>query len=116
MRVLGLAQGFIDKTAYPEQPVFKHAQSSVVAVRNTLENHAVYCGDFEIINERLGVTAPLPTLGFAGNWAFTDNRKWILGYRLGYFALGLDLDKDADEKVEGDLLDGQLNVYYKAFS
>jgi len=72
-------------------------------------------GDNNVVDEKVGVTAPLPSLGIGGSWAFTDSRKWILNYRVGVFAIGLDLDAEANEEIEGRLIDGGVRVFHKTF-
>jgi len=84
-------------------------QDISTGLRGTLE------GDDQLSTEQVGVTAPLPSIGLSGGWAFTDNRKWILSYRLGAFAIALDLDQGSDEEIKGKLIDSGVYIYHKTF-
>jgi hypothetical protein len=65
----------------------------------------------EIINSRLNSTAPLPTLNFGFNYAFTD--KWMFQSMLGWLAVELELD--ADEDLSGQIINANVGVVWQAF-
>jgi len=65
----------------------------------------------EIINARLDSTAPLPTLNFGFNYAFSD--KWIFQSTLGWLAVELDLG--ADEDLSGQIINANVGVEWQAF-
>jgi len=65
----------------------------------------------EIINERLEVTAPLPTFNIGFSYAFTD--KFSFDSRIGYLALELDIDRDED--FEGRIINSYAGLRWKPF-
>jgi hypothetical protein len=65
----------------------------------------------ELINSRLASTAPLPTLNVGFNYAFTE--QWLFVSKLGWLAVEADLG--ADEKLEGQIINANLGVEWRAF-
>jgi hypothetical protein len=65
----------------------------------------------EIINSQLDSTAPLPTLNFGFNYAFSD--KWMFQSILGWLAVELDLG--ADEDLSGQIINANVGVVWQAF-
>ncbi len=64
-----------------------------------------------IILETSDLTAPLPTVGLSGGYAFTD--KWIFRGSVGVFAISLDWE-DADN-FGGTIVDVNAALFYQAF-
>lgn len=64
------------------------------------------------VEERLDVTAPLPTLDIRFSYAITE--KWLIDLRGGWLSLGLDFDDNED--IEGRILNGDASLRYKAFN
>lgn len=65
----------------------------------------------EIINSQLNSTAPLPTLNFGFNYAFSE--KWMFQSKLGWLAVELELDSDED--ISGQIINANLGVAWQAF-
>lgn len=65
----------------------------------------------EIIDSQLASTAPLPTLKLGFNYAFND--QWLFISELGWLAVELELDDDAD--LEGHIIDSYVGVEWQAF-
>jgi len=63
-----------------------------------------------VLKEETDFTAPLPTFGVAGDYAFTD--KLLLTGRLGIFAIELDLDSS---NIGGSVIDANLYLFHKTF-
>lgn len=64
-----------------------------------------------IIDSRLNSTAPLPTLNFAFDYAFTDH--WLFVSRLGWLAV--EADFAADEELSGQIINAHVGVAWHAF-
>ena len=65
-----------------------------------------------IINSTLKSTAPLPTLNIGFNYAFSEN--WLFQSRLGWLAVDLDLESDAD--LSGEIINANAGILWKAFN
>jgi len=64
-----------------------------------------------IIETESGITAPLPTFGLNGGYAFTD--KWIGKIGIGVFSFDLSLeDEDA---LSGEVLNGYASIQHNTF-
>ena len=68
-------------------------------------------GGGQLIEERSELTAPLPTFGLSGGYAFTD--KWIFRGAIGIFAISLDWE-DADG-FGGTIVDFSATLFYVPF-
>jgi len=68
-------------------------------------------GGGQFIEERSELTAPLPTFGISGGYAFTD--KWIFRGAIGVFAISLDWE-DADN-FGGTIIDFNATLFYVPF-
>ena len=68
-------------------------------------------GGGQLIEERSELTAPLPTFGLSGGYAFTD--KWIFRGAIGIFAISLDWE-DADG-FGGTIVDFNATLFYVPF-
>jgi len=64
-----------------------------------------------IIEQDVGLTAPLPAFGLAGGYAFTD--KWILRGGLGVFAFSFDLSDEED--VSGEIINATVAMQHNTF-
>lgn len=58
-----------------------------------------------------GITAPIPTFGLNGGYAFTD--KWL--GRIGFGYLSFDLALDSERQLSGDVLAGYASLQHKTF-
>jgi hypothetical protein len=65
----------------------------------------------ELFDERVEITAPLPTFDIGYTYAFND--KWLIDANLGYLALSLQLDNDED--LSGRIISSDVSVRWKAF-
>ncbi len=68
-------------------------------------------GGGQFLQETSELTAPLPTFGISGGYAFTD--KWIFRGSVGVFAISLDWE-DADN-FGGTIVDVNAALFYQAF-
>jgi hypothetical protein len=64
-----------------------------------------------VINAESGITAPLPTFGLNGGYAFTD--KWIGKIGIGVFSFDLSLE-DEDE-LSGEVFNSFLSIQHNTF-
>jgi hypothetical protein len=64
-----------------------------------------------LISETSGVTAPLPTIGLSGGYAFTD--KLTFRGSAGFFALNLTLDDD--EELDGRTISANAGLFHQTF-
>ena len=65
----------------------------------------------EVINSQLAQAAPLPTLNFDFDYAFSD--KWLFRSKLGLLAIEANLG--GDELLEGRIFNGAVGVEWRAF-
>jgi hypothetical protein len=65
----------------------------------------------EIIESRLASAAPLPTLNFDFDYAFSD--KWLFRSKLGWLAIETDLG--GDDLLEGKILNAAVGIEWRAF-
>jgi hypothetical protein len=65
----------------------------------------------QLYDERLEITAPLPTLDLGYSYAFND--KWLLDANLGWLAVELQLDDDED--LSGSIISADISMRWKAF-
>ncbi len=65
----------------------------------------------QLFDERVEITAPLPTLDIGYTYAFND--KWLIDANLGWLALSLQLDDDED--LSGSIITGDVSLRWKAF-
>jgi hypothetical protein len=70
-------------------------------------------GNLEEAREESGITAPLPTIGLSGFYAFSD--KWLFNARAGYFALELNWE-DNDKDLGGEIVDASIGISHKTFA
>lgn len=68
-------------------------------------------GGGQLVQENDDLTAPLPTFGISGGYAFTD--KWIFRGSVGLFAV--ELDWDDEDNLNGNILDFNLVLFYQPF-
>jgi hypothetical protein len=68
-------------------------------------------GALGIIDVESGITAPLPTFGLNGGYAFTD--KWLGKAGIGFFSFDLSLE-DEDE-LSGEVLNGYVTIQHNTF-
>ncbi len=64
-----------------------------------------------LVEDKSDLTAPLPTFGISGGYAFTD--KWIFRGTVGIFAV--ELDWDDQDNLNGSILDINLVLFYQPF-
>jgi len=76
-------------------------QDIEIGIQDNMEN---------ILKSETEVTAPLPTFGASGIFAFTD--KLVLHARAGVFAVELDLN---DNDFEGRIIDVELSLIHYTF-
>ena len=67
--------------------------------------------DMGIIQSKSELTAPLPTFGIRGGYAFTD--KWIGKIGIGYFSL--DLSISDEEQLSGEVLNWNASIQHNTF-
>ena len=65
----------------------------------------------QLVQQRDDLTAPLPTFGISGGYAFTD--KWIFRGQIGVFSL--ELDWDDHDNLNGNIVDFNAAIFYKPF-
>ena len=65
----------------------------------------------EIIESRLASAAPIPTLNFDFDYAFSD--KWLFRSKLGWLAIETDLG--GDDLLEGKILNAAVGIEWRAF-
>ena len=58
-----------------------------------------------------GITAPLPTFGLDGGYAFTD--KWIGKIGLGIFSF--DLSLEGEDQLSGEVFNGYASIQHNTF-
>ncbi len=68
-------------------------------------------GPVGVIEIDSGITAPIPTFGLKGGYAFTD--KWV--GKIGFGYLSFDLALDAERQLGGDVLNGYASIQHKTF-
>lgn len=68
-------------------------------------------GGIGVLEADSGLTAPLPTFGLFGNYAFTD--KWIGNAGIGYF--GVEVAFSGEEQLSGEILEAHIGIYHKTF-
>jgi len=68
-------------------------------------------GTAGIVQVDSGITAPIPTFGLDGGYAFTD--KWL--GRIGFGYLSFDLALDSERQLGGDVLSGYVSLQHKTF-
>lgn len=64
-----------------------------------------------IIEVESGITAPLPTFGLNGGYAFTD--KWIGKAGIGLFSFNLSLE--GEDELSGEVLNGYATIQHNTF-
>jgi hypothetical protein len=68
-------------------------------------------GGLGVIETDSGITAPIPTFGLKGGYAFTD--KWV--GKIGFGYLSFDLALDSEKQLSGDVLNGYASIQHKTF-
>ena len=68
-------------------------------------------GDPGIIETDSSVTAPIPTFGLKGGFAFTD--KWI--GKMGFGFLSFDLALSTERQLKGEVFSGYASVQHNTF-
>jgi hypothetical protein len=68
-------------------------------------------GNLGVIEVDSGVTAPIPTFGLTGGYAFTD--KWL--GKIGFGYLSFDLALDSERQLSGDVLSGYASLQHNTF-
>ena len=64
-----------------------------------------------VIETDSGVTAPIPTFGLNGGYAFTD--KWL--GKIGFGYLSFDLALDSERQLSGDVLSAYASIQHNTF-
>lgn len=64
-----------------------------------------------VIDAESGITAPLPTFGLHGGYAFTD--KWIGKAGIGVFSFDLSLEDE--EELSGEVFNGHASIQHNTF-
>jgi len=64
-----------------------------------------------IIEEEAGITAPVPSFGLNGGYAFTD--KWIGTLGVGVFSF--DLSVSDEDQLSGEVLNGFASIQHNTF-
>lgn len=64
-----------------------------------------------LIEQDVGLTAPLPAFGLSAGYAFTD--KWILRGGIGVFAFSFDLSDEED--VSGKIINATVAIQHNTF-
>ena len=68
-------------------------------------------GDPAIIETDSSITAPIPTFGIKGGFAFTD--KWI--GKMGFGFLSFDLALSAEKQLGGEVFNGYASIQHNTF-
>lgn len=68
-------------------------------------------GNIGVIEADSGITAPIPTFGLNGGYAFTD--KWL--GKIGFGYLSFDLALDSERELSGDVLTGYASLQHNTF-
>jgi len=68
-------------------------------------------GPVGVIETNSGITAPIPTFGVKGGYAFTD--KWV--GKIGFGYLSFDLALDPERQLSGDVLNGYASIQHNTF-
>jgi hypothetical protein len=68
-------------------------------------------GGLGVIETDSGITAPIPTFGLKGGYAFTD--KWV--GKIGFGYLSFDLALDSERQLSGDVLNGYASIQHNTF-
>lgn len=68
-------------------------------------------GNLGVIEADSGITAPIPTFGLNGGYAFTD--KWI--GKIGFGYLSFDLALESERQLSGDVLSGYASLQHNTF-
>jgi len=104
VKVFDLAYGYTvlhTAKADLELSVGLSIQEISTGVRDDMQN---------ILSAETDVTAPLPTFGASGIFAFTE--KLVLHARAGFFAVELDL---GDNNFDGRIIDVELSLFHYTF-
>lgn len=64
-----------------------------------------------LVEVESGITAPVPTFGLNGGYAFTD--KWI--GRIGLAALSFELAFDDEDQLSGEVFNGYATIQHNTF-
>ena len=67
--------------------------------------------DLGVIETDSSVTAPIPTFGIKGGYAFTD--KWV--GKMGFGFLSFDLALSAEKQLDGEVLNGYASIQHNTF-
>ena len=68
-------------------------------------------GGSGIIQESSGITAPVPSFGLNGGYAFTD--KWV--GRIGFGLFSFDLTIEDEDQLSGEVLNGYASIQHNTF-
>ncbi len=68
-------------------------------------------GNLGVIEADSGITAPIPTFGLNGGYAFTD--KWL--GKIGFGYLSFDLALESERQLSGDVLSGYASLQHNTF-
>ena len=69
-------------------------------------------GNVGIVEQEVsGLTAPLPSFGISGGYAFTE--KWVGRAALGLFAFDLAVSDESD--ISGEIFNAKIAIYHNTF-